>query len=121
MAHELMDIEAARAAVLERCAALDAEEVPIDEALGRVLSTDISSADAIPPFDNSAMDGYAVRAADTRDAAPDSPALLGVVDESRAGAPAGASVRAGEAIAISTGAPMPAGADAIVRLEDAEQ
>ena len=116
-----MDIEVARAAVLERCLPLDAEEVPLDEALGRVLSTDVSSAHAIPPFDNSAMDGYAVRAADTENAATDSPALLGVVDESRAGAPAGASVGAGEAIAISTGAPMPAGADAIVRLEDTEQ
>jgi molybdopterin molybdotransferase len=121
MARELMDIEAARAAVLERCAPLDAEEVPIDEALGRVLSSDVSSAHAIPPFDNSAMDGYSVRAVDTRNAAPDSPALLEVVDESRAGAPAEASVGTGEAIAISTGAPMPAGADAIVRLEDTEQ
>src|SRR4051794_39863058 len=121
MARELMDIEVARAAVLQRCAALDAEEGPIDGALGRVLSTDISSAHAIPPFDNSAMDGYAVRAADTRNAAPDSPAVLEVVDESRAGAPAEASLGAGKAIAISTGAPMPAGADAIVRLEDTGQ
>jgi molybdopterin molybdotransferase len=118
MARELMDIEDARRAVLERVSPLDAEDVAIDDALGRVLAADISSADAIPPFDNSAMDGYAVRAQDTGGATPAAPVDLRVVDESRAGAPAGATAEPGEAVAISTGAPMPAGCDAIVRLEE---
>jgi len=120
MTRELMDIEDARRAVLERVSPLDAEEVALDDALGRVLSADVSSAHAIPPFDNSAMDGYAVRAQDTGGASPDTPVVLRIVDESRAGAPAAADVGVKEAIAISTGAPMPAGADAIVRLEDAQ-
>jgi len=120
MARELMDIEDARRAVLERVSPLDAEEVGIDDALGRVLAEDVSSAHAIPPFDNSAMDGYAVRAIDTEGASPDAPVVLEVVDESRAGAPASASAGRGRAIAISTGAPLPAGCDAIVRLEETE-
>jgi molybdopterin molybdotransferase len=120
MTCELLDIEVARRAVLERISPLPSEEVALDGALGRVLAADVSSAEAIPPFDNSAMDGYAVRAEDTRGASPGDPVALRVVDESRAGAPATAAGGPGEAIAISTGAAMPAGCDAIVRLEDAE-
>jgi molybdopterin molybdotransferase len=120
VAGKLMDIEAARGAVLERCAPLAAEEVGIDDALGRVLAEDVASAHPVPPFDNSAMDGYAVRAADTAHAARDRPVALDVIDESRAGAPATSGVHEGQAIAISTGAAMPRGADAIVRLEDAD-
>jgi molybdopterin molybdotransferase len=117
---QLLDIETARSAVLERCSLLGTEDVAIDEALGRILAEDVSSAHPIPPFDNSAMDGYAVIAADTADAAADVPVRLEVVGESRAGAPANSPVASGQAIAISTGAAMPEGADAILRLEDAE-
>lgn len=99
---------------------LPAEEIALDDALGRVLAEDVASADAIPPFDNSAMDGFAVRAEDTRRASADSSVTLRVVDESRAGAPAASSAGAGEAIAISTGAAMPGGCDTIVRIEDTE-
>jgi molybdopterin molybdotransferase len=120
MARELMDIEDARRAVLERVSPVGTESVGIDDALGRVLAEDVSSAHAIPPFDNSAMDGYAVRAVDTEGASPEAPIVLEVVDESRAGAPATATAAHGEAIAISTGAPLPAGCDAIVRLEETE-
>ena len=120
VAGKLMDIEAARSAVLERCAPLGAEEVGIDDALGRVLAEDVASAHPVPPFDNSAMDGYAVRAADTARAARDRPVALDVIDESRAGAPATCGVEEGQTIAISTGAAMPTGADAVVRLEDAD-
>jgi molybdopterin molybdotransferase len=121
MPRELLDIEVARRAVLDRVRPLPDEEVPLDDALGRVLAEDVGSADDIPPFDNSAMDGFAVRAEDTTGASTDSPASLLVVDESRAGAPATASAGRGEAIAISTGAAMPEGCDAIVRIEDAEE
>jgi molybdopterin molybdotransferase len=120
VAGKLMDIEAARSAVLERCAPLATEEVGIDDALGRVLAEDVASAHPVPPFDNSAMDGYAVRAADTAHAACDRPVALDVIDESRAGAPATCGVEEGQAIAISTGAAMPTGGDAVVRLEDAD-
>ena len=99
MARELIDIEDARRAVLARASPLDTEQVGIDDALGRVLAEDVSSAHAVPPFDNSAMDGYAVRSLDTRGASPAAPVVLRVVDESRAGAPASASAGSGEAIA----------------------
>jgi molybdopterin molybdotransferase len=120
MGRQLMKIEAARSEVLGRCSLLRTEELAVDKALGRVLAEDVSSAHPIPPFDNSAMDGYAVRAADTAGAAPDGPVALELTGESRAGAPAEGSVGPCEAIAISTGAAMPEGADAIVRLEETE-
>jgi molybdopterin molybdotransferase len=121
MTRELLDIEVARRAVLERVRPLPAEHVALDDALGRVLAEDVTSADSIPPFDNSAMDGYAVRAEDTRGATPGAPVTLHIVDESRAGAPAASTAGPGEAIAISTGAALPAGCDAIVRIEEVEQ
>src|ERR1700751_443512 len=72
----------------------------------------------VPGFDNSAMDGYAVRASDTSSARPSSAVRLRTVDESRAGSPAQRTLEPGQAIAISTGAALPRGADAIVRVED---
>ncbi|HEX6228447.1 MAG TPA: gephyrin-like molybdotransferase Glp [Solirubrobacterales bacterium] len=117
-AAELTEIEDARSAVLERAAPLEAEQVPLGEALGRVLAEDAVSSEPVPGFDNSAMDGFAVRAADTEGAEPDSPVALRDAGESRAGRPASASLRQGEAIRISTGAALPAGADAVVRVED---
>jgi molybdopterin molybdotransferase len=116
MANEPLEIEEARRLVLERVAPLGAEPVPVREALGRVLAEDVTSEDAVPGFDNSAMDGYAVRAADTAGF----PVRLAVVGESRAGHPATRSLAAGEAIAISTGAMVPDGADAVVRVEDTD-
>lgn len=104
---ELIEIEEARQLVLERASALQAEPIPLGEALGRVLAEDASAVEPVPAFDNSAMDGFAVRAADTRGAAPDSPVVLRIADESRAGRPASASLGAGEAIRISTGAMLP--------------
>jgi molybdopterin molybdotransferase len=118
VARKLIEIEDARRAVLERVSPLPAEEVPLASALGRVLAEDVTSADAVPGFDNSAMDGFAVRAADTGGASADAPARLALVDESRAGRPAERRLEAGQAIAISTGAMVPEGADAVVRVED---
>jgi molybdopterin molybdotransferase len=97
---------------------LDPEPVPLREALGRILAVDIESPDPVPGFDNSSMDGFAVRAADTSGASSESPATLIVVDESRAGRPASSALRQGQAIGISTGAVIPVGADAVVRSED---
>ncbi len=118
MTRELIEISEARRRVLERCAPLGSETVPLEEALGRVLAEDVASAEQVPAFDNSAMDGFAVRAMDTRGATSEAPATLRIADESRAGSPAGHRLSTGEAIAISTGAVVPAGADAVVRVED---
>jgi molybdopterin molybdotransferase len=120
MARELIDIDEARRLVLERVEPTPRERVPLGEALGRVLAEPVASADDVPGFDNSAMDGYAVRAADTAGAGPPNPVRLDVVDEARAGAPAGAGVGPGQAARISTGAMLPRGADAVVRVEDTD-
>jgi molybdopterin molybdotransferase len=116
---ELIEIERARELVLERAGQPSKESVPLADALGRVLSADALSTEAVPAFDSSAMDGFAVRAADTRAASARSPVVLRIVDESRAGLPAGSPLKPGEAIRISTGAMLPAGGDAIVPLEEA--
>jgi molybdopterin molybdotransferase len=116
-----MEFERARGLVLEYSKPVDAEDVALERALGRVLAIDVSSSEAVPGFDNSAMDGFAVRAADTGGAAPGSPVRLAVVDESRAGNPAVPPLAKGEAIAISTGAMLPDGADAVVRVEDTQK
>lgn len=118
MAPELIEIDTARELVLERAARLGPEPVSVRDALRRVLAEDVSSADDVPGFDNSAMDGYAVRAADTAGASEGLTVALAVVAESRAGHPASRQLRGGESIAISTGAMVPVGADAVVRVED---
>lgn len=109
---ELISIEEARRRVLEAVRPLETEDVPLDRALGRTLAEDVASAIPVPPFDSSAMDGYAVAAGPA--------AELEVVDESRAGHPAAASVRTGTAVRISTGAAVPEGADAVVPVERSE-
>ncbi|MDP8958912.1 MAG: molybdopterin molybdotransferase MoeA [Actinomycetota bacterium] len=91
-------------------------EVPLADALGLVLAAPVRAAHDVPPFANSAMDGYAVRAADTAGA----PVALRVLEDVPAGHVAGGRVEEGTAIKIMTGAPLPAGADAVVRVEDTE-
>ncbi|HVW45704.1 MAG TPA: gephyrin-like molybdotransferase Glp [Solirubrobacterales bacterium] len=117
----LTPFEEARELILARARRLDAEPVPLREALGRVTAADVRASAPVPGFDNSAMDGFAVRAADLAGAGAAAPVTLVVVDESRAGHPASRPVGAGEAIAISTGAVLPAGADAVVMVEKAER
>jgi len=118
MAHVLIELESARRLVLERASALCAQDVNLRGALGRTLAEDVRSSETVPGFDNSAMDGFAVRASDTSCASSTSPRLLRILDESRAGHPAGSLLNPGQAIAISTGAMIPRGADAVVRVED---
>ncbi len=96
--------------MLARVRALEPEPVPLAEAAGRVLAADALAVVDLPPFASSAMDGFAVRAADT-------PGELPVVARSAAGSPAGQALRAGEAIAISTGGVVPEGADAVIPIE----
>jgi molybdopterin molybdotransferase len=96
---------------------LAAEAVAIEAALGRTLAEDVHALRTQPPFANSAMDGYALRAADTSPA----PARLRVIGESAAGRPFVGRVQSGEAVRIFTGAPMPDGADAVVIQENVER
>jgi molybdopterin molybdotransferase len=121
MADGSIELDDARGAVIARAAALEAEEVALGEALGRRLAEDVAADTPVQGFDNSAMDGFAVRAADTAAARPGAPIALEVAGESRAGHPAGVALAAGKAIAISTGAMLPADADAVVRVEDIER
>jgi molybdopterin molybdotransferase len=121
VARKLIEVEEARLLVTDGVERLESERAALGDALGRVLAEDVSSPEAVPGFDNSAMDGFAVRAADTAGAGPGAPVRLRVVDESRAGRPATSGVRAGEAIRISTGAMLPEGADSIVRVEEASE
>lgn len=118
MLSEALDIERARSLVLERSRPLASELVPLHAAHGRTLAAEACAAEPVPSFDNSAMDGFAVRAADTQGAAPSSPVVLRIVGESRAGTPAAVRVDSGEAVRISTGAMLPEAADAVVRVED---
>ncbi len=115
-----IEVEAARREILARVHATAPQNARLGEALGRWLAVDAVADGQFQPFDNSAMDGFAVRAAEVAGAAPDSPVALNIVDESRAGHPATHAVKPGEAIAISTGSALPAGADAAVRVEDTE-
>jgi molybdopterin molybdotransferase len=109
----MLSIDEARARVLAEARALSGEEVAVADALGRVLAEDVAAAHDVPGFANSAMDGFAVRSG---------PAgrRLTLVGESRAGAPATMPVGEGEAVRISTGAMLPAGADAVLQIELAD-
>jgi molybdopterin molybdotransferase len=117
---DLISVAEARAAVLGRVSGpLPAEPVTLADALGRVLAADAVASEDVPGFDNSAMDGYAVRAGDTAGAGEGKPVTLTLAAESRAGAPSERPVAPGEAFRISTGGALPEGADAVVRLEEA--
>ena len=103
--------------VLNNTKVLDAEVRPLLETRGQVLAEDIMADLDIPTLDNSAMDGYAVRAEDTSGAGPQKPRILKVIDTVIAGSISSHTVTAGTAIRIMTGAPVPSGADSIVQLE----
>jgi molybdopterin molybdotransferase len=107
----MLSIEEAQQRILERATPLRGERVPVVEAAGRVLAENVVALRPLPPFDNSAMDGYAVRAADV---GPGPGARLRVVGESRAGAGDLPSVGPGQAVRVFTGARMPPGADTVV-------
>ena len=110
-------LEDAQAFVLESCPPLDVVDVDRRDASGLVLATAVVADEVVPPFDNTAVDGYAVRAEDVASV----PVDLRVVGELAAGAAPSMVLGAGEAIRIMTGAPMPQGADAVVMVEDSER
>lgn len=117
MAH--LSLDDARSAVLERAATLGAESVSLTRALGRITSAPVAAPFDQPPFPNSAMDGFALHAADSKGASPTQPVILGLTGESRAGEPAAGGVEPGQCARISTGAMMPEGTDCVLRVEDA--
>lgn len=97
------------------------ERVPLGEALGRVLAEDITSPIDVPPFDRATVDGYAVRAEDTFMASESEPVRLKVVGEINAGDVPQLELKPGESVYISTGAPLPKGADAVIQFEDVDR
>jgi molybdopterin molybdotransferase len=114
MSPDLITVTDARALVLAATRPLGRERLAIDDALDRVLATDVKAGGDVPPFACSAMDGYAVLAGEAG-------RTLKVIGESRAGSPTARAVREGEAIRISTGAAVPEGATAVIRQEDVTQ
>jgi molybdopterin molybdotransferase len=107
--------------VLDSIGSIDTIELTLLDAQGLLLAENISADFPLPSFDNSAMDGYAVRAIDTRDATPDQPLPLQVVGDVAAGAKTRSGMGPGLAMRIMTGAPIPAGADAVIPLEDTDR
>ncbi|HEX6470818.1 MAG TPA: gephyrin-like molybdotransferase Glp [Streptosporangiaceae bacterium] len=105
------------ASILDAITPVPARELAVLDARGSVLAEPVTAPVPLPPFDNSAMDGYAVLAADVAAAAPDRPVTLPVLGDIAAGAPDVTSIRPGTCARIMTGAPMPAGADAVVPVE----
>ncbi len=113
----MLSVEAARQQMLNTIPVLPSERRGILECAGYVLAEELSAAENIPPFDNSAMDGYAVCAADVQNASQENPTVLSVVETIAAGYAPTNQVREGEAARIMTGAMMPPGADAVVMQE----
>ena len=99
---------------------LPGERVPLADALGRVLAEDVGSEVWLPPWDNASMDGFAVRAEDVRGASVLSPVALRVAETIAAGQRSSRTISAGDAVRIMTGAPVPAGADTVIRVEDTD-
>lgn len=117
----MVSVEQALREILSCVEVLEPEGKPILDSLGQVLAEDVYSTIDIPPRDNSAMDGYAVRAEDTRGASESAPRILSVTGEVAAGSTSREEVKAGMAIRIMTGAPLPDGADAVVPFENTDE
>ena len=117
----MLDLVGALERVLGALGMVDREEIALADAAGRVLTADVRSDVMLPPWDNAGMDGYAVRAADIAGASAERPVTLPVTGTIAAGERAGSEVGAGEAMRIMTGAPVPNGADSVVRIEDTDR
>lgn len=113
----LLSVEAAREAVLRAAVMLDRESVAVADAFGRILAEPATARVSLPPWPNSAMDGYAILAADTIAATDEAPVRLAVIGDVRAGVAPDVTIRPGGAARIATGARLPAGADAVIPVE----
>ncbi len=116
----LLSVEQARARILVKFQPIKTEKISLSQAAGRILAVDIVAADDLPLFNNSSMDGFALRAVDSSQAAPASPVTLSVVADIPAGSTPKVSLALGEAARIMTGAQLPDGADAVVPVEDTD-
>jgi len=117
----MISVEEAQKIILAEIRVMGTERVQLSNALGRILSEEISSPLDHPPWDTSAMDGYAVRWNDTGGASRDSARTLKIIEEIPAGRMPQKKVQPGETSKIMTGAPMPEGADAVVKVEETER
>lgn len=117
---DMLRVEEALDLILGMVNVLEPEQVDMLKAAERVLAQDIVSDIDISPFDNSAMDGFAVRAADAAHASVDNPIRLKIIGEIGAGEDYAGTLAEGEALRIMTGAPVPAGSDTVVKIEDTE-
>ncbi len=116
-----VSVDEQRSHVLAGLRRLPVQRIELANALGRTLAETVTTHTAIPPFDNSSMDGYAVHHADLEGASPEHPVFLPVVAELAAGTPENPTLERGTTARIMTGAPIPPGADAVVPLEDTDE
>ncbi len=114
----MLDVEAAQQRILAAVSPLGSETIPLADAIGRILTVRTLAAVELPGFDNSAMDGYAVRSSDVGTASAERSARLRVIGRCAAGETFSQSIQAGECVRIFTGSVMPPGADAVVMQED---
>jgi len=116
MSMEHLSVTNAQKCILENVAVLGAESVKLEHSLGRVLAEDVRANRDLPPCDVSAMDGYAVRSSDLAN----TPASLVIIEDIKAGDMPTKTVQPGQCARIMTGAPVPEGADAVIRVEDTQ-
>ncbi|HMD89498.1 MAG TPA: gephyrin-like molybdotransferase Glp [Anaerolineaceae bacterium] len=117
---DLLTVHDAQERIISAFQALPPEIVYIKESLHRVLAVDITADTDLPPFDNSSMDGFAVRSADIGLASPSNPIILSVIEDIPAGAFPQMALQPGQAARIMTGAPIPSGCDAVIPIEDTD-
>lgn len=115
----MLSVQAAQERIHSQFKPVEIETLSLTQCAGRVLAADILSSD-LPPFDNSSVDGFAVKASDLADASPASPRTLRVVADIPAGFTSDVSIAHGQAARIMTGAPLPKGADAVIMVEDTD-
>ena len=116
----LLSVEQAHEQILSHFQSVKTETIHLAASANRILAEDIVAADDLPLFDNSSMDGFAIRAADTSHAAPASRVTLRVVADLPAGSNSTIFLASGEAARIMTGAKIPGGADAVIPVEDTD-
>lgn len=118
---ENISLEEAEQLLLDHCKVYNTESVLLSDALGRVLAEDVVAGENIPPFDRTPLDGYAMAAKDTEGASVEHPISLRVIEEVPAGYTATQGITTGTTIKVMTGAPIPEGADAIIKFEAVER
>ena len=115
-----LSLDEAQSRIFTEVGRLPAEFIDVPDSVGRALAEDLEATATLPPWDNSAMDGYAVLGEDIAGASPSTPVVLTVTGAVRAGEVPGAPVGPGQAVRIMTGAPVPSGVDSVVRVEDTD-